>query len=110
MAGVTGEIEFYTGSMAETHDLQIKITQDFEVIHGACGFETKAYGKPEVTIYAGTMLLWVGKPEEMSGWLQEAVESRIKSGEWGIEDTDLMDAIAEDAEADLFDREHAVGL
>jgi hypothetical protein len=111
MAGLTGEIEFYTnpGSM-DPHDLRVKITQDFEVIHGEEGFELKAYDKPEVAIYAGHMLLWAGKPEEMSGWLKEAVDGRIKAGEWGITDEDMMDAIAEDAEHAEFIRDHAPGV
>jgi hypothetical protein len=111
MAGVTGNIEFYTGTMTETHDLRITVQQDFEVVHGEEGFETVEYGKPEVCIYAGAMILWVGKPEEMTPcWIKDLVDAKIKAGDWGIEDTDLMDAIAEDAEALQFAREHAAGM
>lgn len=111
MAGLMGEFEFFTGTMTETRDLRIKVTQDFEVIHGACGFETRPYGVPEVAVMIGTWCMWAGKLPEMSGWLGEMVKGRIAAeNDWGITTEDMTDAIAEDAEHADFIRNHVVGF
>ncbi len=77
-----GEIEFYTGPMSETHDLRVVIRQEFNEYMENDGPDLEEREAPNVAVYAGEMLLWTGKPAEISGWLGVAVEGKIKAGKW----------------------------
>lgn len=97
MAGVTGEIEFNAGT--RTHEIRVRVAQEFEVIYGANGFEIKKHGEADVAIWAGEMLIGVKPPAHLCGWLGAFILDRIASEKsWGITTEDMTDAIAEDAD------------
>ncbi len=82
MSTCNGVIEFFTGSMADTHDLRVVITQEFDEEPEDHFVDLRERSAPEVAVYTGDMLLWTGKPAEMSGWLGVAVKVKIKAGKW----------------------------
>lgn len=112
VASIAGSFTFFIETNGVvSHDFKVTVEREFDIERGYEDWELRPYGKPEVSIYAGSMLLWVGEPAEMAGWLKDKVEHQIEmENDWGITREDIRDAVLDERETEQFYREHAPGV